>query len=217
MADKPSVFISYSHRDSEWKDRFVRHLKVSVKQGHFVQWNDEQIGAGEDWYDKISAALDAANVAVFLISADFLASDFVLREEVTRLIERREREDLHIVPILLRTCDWEAVDWLARRQIRPAGDRPVVRGLDYAIDEEFAEIAKEIRLLLMGTGRGHSDAVGSATLSKPPASTRLPVSSMNVRNRSQWDIFLSYARQDKPRVSKFVFELQKEGYFIFWV
>ena len=62
MADKPSVFISYSHRDTEWKDRFVGHLEVSVKQGHFEQWNDEQIGAGEDWYAKISAAMDAASV-----------------------------------------------------------------------------------------------------------------------------------------------------------
>jgi hypothetical protein len=123
MADKPSVFISYSHRDTQWKDRFVRHLNVSVKQGHFVQWNDEQIGAGEDWYAKISAAMDAASVGVFLISVDFLGSDFILREEVTRLIERREREGLCIVPVYLHKCDWEAVKWLAQMQIRPAGDR----------------------------------------------------------------------------------------------
>jgi hypothetical protein len=92
MADKPSVFISYSHLDRDWKDRFVCHLNVSVKQGHFVQWNDEQIGAGDDWYEPISAAMDAASVGVFLISSDFLGSDFILREEVTRLIEPRERE-----------------------------------------------------------------------------------------------------------------------------
>ncbi len=144
----PIVFISYSHLDREWKDRFVRHLNVSVKQGHFVQWNDEQIGAGADWYAEISAAMDAASVAVFLISADFLGSDFILREEVTRLIERREREGLRIVPVYLRKCDWEAVAWLTRMQMRPGGDRPIVRGQDHVIDDEFAEIAKEIRLLL---------------------------------------------------------------------
>jgi TIR domain len=141
MAEKLSVFISYSHHDREWKDRFVRHVNVSVKQGHFVQWNDEQIGAGEDWYDKISAAMDAASVGVFLISSDFLGSDFILKEEVTHLIERREREGLQIVPVYLRKCDWEAVDWLARVQMRPAGDRPVVRGEDHIVDDEFADIA----------------------------------------------------------------------------
>jgi len=143
MAENPIVFISYSRHDVKWKDRFAGHLEVSVKQGHFEQWNDKMIGAGEDWYAEICAAMDAASIAVFLISHEFLRSDFILRKEVTRLIERREREGLHIVPVYLRKCDREAVDWLARMQMRPAGDRPVVRGEEHVIDDEFADIAKE--------------------------------------------------------------------------
>ena len=173
MAEKQSVFISYSHRDTVWKDRFVRHLNVSVKQGHFVQWNDEQIGAGEDWYGKISAAMDAATVGVFLISADFLGSDFILREEVTRLIERREREGLHIVPVYLHKCDWEAVEWLARMQIRPAGDRWIVSGQDHSINADFADIAKEIRLLLQPPEPAPADRP-TRGLAKAPDLTRLP-------------------------------------------
>jgi tetratricopeptide (TPR) repeat protein len=171
MPDRPSVFISYSHCDTEWKDRFVGHLEVSVKQGHFEQWNDEQIGAGEDWYVKITAAIDAASAAVFLISHEFLRSDFILRKEVTRLIERREREGLHIVPVYLRKCDWEAVPWLSRMQMRPGGDRPIVRGQNHVIDDEFAAIAKEIRLLLKKNESGQ--AVGRV-LSKAPDLVRLP-------------------------------------------
>ena len=174
MADQPSVFISYSHLDREWKDRFVRHLNVSVKQSHFVQWNDEQIGAGEDWYEKISAAMDAASIGVFLISSDFLGSDFILKAEVTRLIERREREGLQIIPIYLRRCDWEAVEWLARMQMRPAGDRPAVRGEDHIIDDEFAKIAKEIRLLLQPHESFPPVNQPEHMLAKAPDLTRLP-------------------------------------------
>jgi tetratricopeptide (TPR) repeat protein len=171
MADTPSVFISYSHVDEPWKDRFVGHLEVSVKQGHFEQWNDKLIGAGEDWYAKITTAMDVASVGVFLISHEFLRSGFILREEVTRLIERREREGLRIVPVYLRKCDWEAVDWLTRMQMRPGGDRPIVRGLDHVIDDEFADIAKEIRLLMKQVEPGQ--ATGRA-LSTAPDLTRLP-------------------------------------------
>jgi tetratricopeptide (TPR) repeat protein len=173
MTDPPSVFISYSHRDTEWKDRFVDHLEVSVKQGHFVQWNDKLIGAGEDWYAQITAAMDAASAALFLISHEFLRSDFILREEVTRLIERREREGLHIVPVYLRACDWEAVDWLKRMQMRP-GSVPVVRGLDHVIDDEFRSIAKEIRLLVEGAAKAPPAAGGKTGLIKPPDLVRLP-------------------------------------------
>jgi tetratricopeptide (TPR) repeat protein len=105
------------------------------------------------------------------VSHEFLRSDFILRQEVTRLIERREREGLHIVPVYLRACDWEAVPWLSRMQMRPGGHRPIVRGQDHVIDDEFAEIAKEIRLLLKEIEP--KPPVGQA-LSKAPDLTRLP-------------------------------------------
>jgi tetratricopeptide (TPR) repeat protein len=174
MTEKPSVFISYSHLDSEWKDRFVRQLRVSVKQGRFAEWNDGQIRAGEDWHKKITTAMDAASVGVFLISADFLGSNFIQDEEVTHLIERREREGIHIVPVYLHKCDWEAVDWLTGMQMRPAGDRWIVRGEDHIITEEFADIAKEIRLLLEGITKKHPRAARAVGLNKPPDPTRLP-------------------------------------------
>jgi hypothetical protein len=86
---KPTVFISYSHRDEEWKDRLVTHLGVLRHQGLLDLWDDRRIGAGQDWKQEIKQAMDAASVAVLLVSAHFLTSRFILGEEVTRLLERR--------------------------------------------------------------------------------------------------------------------------------
>jgi hypothetical protein len=118
--------------------------------------------------------MDASSVGVFLISSDFLGSDFILKEEVTHLIERRKSEGLHIVPVYLRKCDWEAVDWLARMQMRPAGDRPVVHGEEHLIDDEFAEIAKEIRLLLKQAAPARPTTGVTGARAQPPDLTRLP-------------------------------------------
>lgn len=108
--DKPTVFFSYSHLDEEWKDRLVRHLGVSQQQGHLALWHDRLIGAGEDWEAQITAAMNAASVAVLLVSANSLTSEFILREEVSRLLERRASDGLRIFPIIIKPCDWEAVN-----------------------------------------------------------------------------------------------------------
>ena len=100
----PTVFISYSHRDEIWKDRLLTQLGVLQQQSILALWHDRRIGAGADWYQEICQAMEAADVAVLLISADFLTSPFILQEEVARLMTRRQQEGLPIVPILVRPC-----------------------------------------------------------------------------------------------------------------
>jgi hypothetical protein len=140
----PTVFISYSHRDRDWKDRLVPHLGVLQTEGLLNLWEDRQIGAGEDWFQKIQAAMDTANVAILLVSAHFLTSDFILREEVTRLLQRRDREGLEIYPVIVKPCAWQKVEWLSRMQVRPRDGKALSAHHGHRRDEALAEIATEI-------------------------------------------------------------------------
>src|SRR5712691_10946823 len=144
----PTVFISYSHRDEMWKDRLLTQLGVLQQQSILELWHDGRIGAGADWYERISQAMAAAHVAVLLISAPFLTSSFILREEVPRLLTRRQQEGLPVVPILLTPCAWEEVPWLARMQLRPRGARPLSAGNEHQIETELTAVAKEIAVLI---------------------------------------------------------------------
>ena len=144
----PTVFISYSHRDEIWKDRLLTQLGVLQQQSILALWHDRRIGAGADWYQEICQAMEAADVAVLLISADFLTSPFILQEEVARLMTRRQQEGLPIVPILVRPCPWKQVPWLARMQLRPIDARPLAAGNDYQIETELTAIAEEIAALI---------------------------------------------------------------------
>ena len=69
----------------------VKHLSVLGKQGLLDVWDDQRIGAGQDWFPEIRKAMERARVAILLISHNFLTSDFILREEVPNLLKRRER------------------------------------------------------------------------------------------------------------------------------
>ena len=141
-AGGPTVFISYSHKDEAWKDRLVVQLGVLQRQGLLDLWDDRRIAAGEDWHGEIRAAMGQATVAVLLISADFLTSQFILGEEVPALLQRRDTEGLHIYPIIVRPCAWKAVKWLSRIQVRPKDGRALSGGTDYQIEADLAAVAE---------------------------------------------------------------------------
>ncbi|NIO70327.1 MAG: TIR domain-containing protein, partial [Anaerolineae bacterium] len=142
--DKPTVFISYSHKDEDWKDRLRPHLGVLEKVGHITIWDDRQIGAGAEWYDEIQQVMDQAAVAVCLISADYLASDFCVKEEIPYLLERRERNGMTLIPVLLRPCAWKACPWLKPIQMMPRDGQSVSKDFKDDWDEPFAEVAERI-------------------------------------------------------------------------
>jgi hypothetical protein len=129
------------------------HLRVHLdalqaEDKDFVDpWDDRRIGVGENWKEEIEGAMDRASVAVLLISAHFLTSKFIQREEVPRLRARREK-GLNIVPIIVRPCNWRRVDWLSSLQLRPKDGRPLMDGDEAQIETNCAEITREIGMIL---------------------------------------------------------------------
>lgn len=143
--EPPIVFVSYSHKDEEWKDRFLPHLESLGRLGMLSVWDDRQIKAGVDWYAKIHDVLSKTKVAVCLISTDFLNSSFCLDEEIPYLLQRRNRGDLEIFPILLRECVREDHRWLKRLQMLPVDGKPIATHFSHDPDPEFAKAARQVR------------------------------------------------------------------------
>ena len=63
--------------------------------------------------------MDRADVAVLLISADSLVSQFILEAEVPYLRERQKRDGIRIIPLIVHACAWQAVPWIEATQCRP--------------------------------------------------------------------------------------------------
>jgi tetratricopeptide (TPR) repeat protein len=185
-ATKPTIFISYSHADEKWKDLLVTQLGVSQQQGLLELWDDRRIGAGEDWYEAIMEAMDAGSVAILLISSNSLTSDFILKKEVPRLLQRREDEGLRIFPIVVEPCDWEAVEWLKRMQLRPKNAKPLSGGNRHQVNTKLAAIAKEIRLLIsQPTGATPSPSGSGIHPPEKISISRLPVTGHDLFGREK--------------------------------
>ncbi len=147
-SNHPSIFISYSHRDEAWKERVVEQLQVLEYEGRFHVWEDRLIAAGDDWYPAIEHALNEASAAILLISSGFLTSPFIRREEVPRLLKRRKQEGLRIIPLIIRPCAWQLVDWLKDIQGRPRDGRPLSGGSEFEVDKDLADLVTEVDKLL---------------------------------------------------------------------
>ena len=144
----PKVFISYSHKDEAWKNRLQTQLDVLQMQGLLSVWDDRQIQVGDLWLPKIEQALNDADVAILLISADFLSSRFILEKEVPQLLARREKAGLLIVPLILKPCLWRTVVWLNALQGATRDNIELSALPEHQQDEALCKLAEKIHDLL---------------------------------------------------------------------
>ena len=121
----PRIFISYAHEDRRYKDELGKLLRYPVREGKVIVWDDGEITAGADWDDDIRRALFEANIVIMLISSDFVGSAYIDRVELAEAVEREQRGETRIVPIIVRRCIWEERTGLSRLQALPVGGKPI--------------------------------------------------------------------------------------------
>jgi hypothetical protein len=120
------VFISYSHKDEEFKDELVTMLAGLQRQGLIDAWQDRRIEEGDEWYEAIQDAMNTCDLAILLVSQYFIASRFIQDDELPRLLQRRKDAGLRVVPIIVRPCKWQSEPALKGLQGLPKDGKAVI-------------------------------------------------------------------------------------------
>ena len=142
------VFISYSHKDKRWLDRLRVHLKQLEDKGVIDPWDDTRIKTGEKWRDEIKRAIVSAKVAVLLISADFLASDFISKNELPPLLAAEQTRGLIILPVIVSPSRFAQTESLSSFQAINPSLKPL-NGITKSKQEElFVKLTLEIEAAL---------------------------------------------------------------------
>lgn len=171
MNGRPSgpfhVFYSYSHADRRLLDRLRKHLAMLRRHGLITEWYDHDIEAGNEWRGEIERELDAADVILLLVSADFLASDFAYEEEMLRAVARADRGEATVVAVMLRpVADWQRTPF-SKFQVVPRNARPITRWSN--ADEAYADVAASIRSALEARIRSSSPEMMGHEVAAPTA------------------------------------------------
>lgn len=141
-ANSIALFYSYAHEDERFREELEKHLSLLRRNGVIREWSDRKIGAGIEWKDSIDTQVERAQVILLLISADFMASDYCYDVELKRAMERHEKSEARVVPVILRPCDWAEAPF-GKLQALPRDARPVTLWSNE--DEAWLNVARGIR------------------------------------------------------------------------
>jgi hypothetical protein len=142
-----SLFSSYAHKDEALRDELDTHLALLRNQGTISSWHDRSIPVGSEWDAEISENLESAQIILLLVSANFLASEYIWGKELKRAMERHEAGEARVIPITLKPCDWHSAAF-GKLQALPKGAKAVTKWSDR--DEAFTDVALGIRKTVEG-------------------------------------------------------------------
>lgn len=86
IGEKPYIFVSYAHKDSE----VVMRAIALLQQSGFRVWYDEGIDPGSEWPDTIEKYLERSSYFIGFISANALDSNYCKCELHTAFNERKK-------------------------------------------------------------------------------------------------------------------------------
>ncbi len=133
------IFISYKHHDYDEQimKELVAFIEKEVERAGGEIWTDKQIRVGDYWDTAIRQELARTQIALVLVSQDYLNSPYITDVELSSFITDRRRKGLLIFPIILSSCLWQNYPWLAETQFLPT---------DGTLDYEYADRGKRNRL-----------------------------------------------------------------------
>lgn len=195
QSERNQVFISYHDQDTSWLARLQTTLQPLLRKETIKVWDDTKILPGSQRQEEIEQALAVAQVAVLLVSANFLASDAIFVQQLTPLLNKAKEKGLTIVWVYLSACLYAETE-IATYQAAHDIAHPLDSLTDAEQQEVLVAICQQIKIA----------AIANDKLSKPavtiPANPFVPLNGAVENSRQLFG---------REREIKRVFELLNTG------
>jgi hypothetical protein len=138
-----NIFFCYTHEDEALLNKLKMHLRPLQRQGLIDVWYDRDIGAGSEWEAEIKQHLNAAQIVLLLVSPDFMDSDYCYGIEMKCALERQERGEATVIPVILRPVYWHG-EPLGKLQALPTDGKPITSASWHDQDEAWYDVTQGI-------------------------------------------------------------------------
>lgn len=142
-SDAP-VFISYAHADSQWLNRLLVHLRPLERSNRLHLWHDQKLRSGDKWRAEIDDVIRRASTAILIVSANFMASDFIYSNELPPIVRKADERGVTIFPLIVGHCLYDEDEQLSRFQAFNDPEKPLSRMEASVVDSTLVRLAKAI-------------------------------------------------------------------------
>ena len=177
-AGKPLIFISYAQADElekprgediQWLTFVMKFLRPAVKSGEFAIWVDRQMPGGTKWDEEIERNLRACDIFVLLVSANSMASDYIIDKAIEIARERQAAgDDLHVYPLLLQPTPKAGLDRVRDFNLRPRDAKPFSGYSLHDRNQHMSDAADEIAAITAAIAERKSATAPSAPAPPKP-------------------------------------------------
>jgi small subunit ribosomal protein S1 len=139
-----TIVCAYSSEDENLCYELEMHLDGLQRQGIITVYN-HPIEKREEDESGLPEALKRADIILFLISPDFMNSNYCNSVEMVQILERHAAGNVHVIPILLRSASWQSAPFGGFKAF-PVNGKPITLWDD--MDEAFYDVVSNIYLII---------------------------------------------------------------------
>ena len=143
MEEGISVFLSYAFEDTPLENELEKHLALLKRQGIVSECIAHTVNTRNEQAKGINTPINA-DIVLLLISAYFVNSDYCYSVEMKHMMERHQRGEAYVIPIILRPTDWQGAPF-SNVQALPTNGRPITSW--GSADAAFVNVVKGIRVV----------------------------------------------------------------------
>ena len=121
-----------------------KHLRMLEPQGLSI-WYAQKGLPGASWRQERDRQLQAAQLVLFLVSANFFAASEQREQEVRPTMERHARGEVYVIPIILSPVGWQNAPF-GHLSPLPSGGKPITDWKPQ--DQGFFDIYKGVKAFI---------------------------------------------------------------------
>ena len=146
--DSKNLFISYSQNDGYLLETIKPYLQQLTIQTHFCGWDDTKIDHGDERKKEFAQFISKCDVALLLVSTNFLAYEFHDNEEIPGMLNSAKRKGVKIFILILDNCPFDEHHTLHKYQCLNDPTKPVEELYETSRKQLFVDITSEIKTVL---------------------------------------------------------------------